>query len=150
MVKVLDGDSIRVKKNNEIVEIRLYGIDCPEWKQEYGTKAKQFTKKRLYHTTVEVEPKDVDRYDRVVSLVTSNGQLVNRDLVANGLAWVYPKYCREEPLCSELHRLEQAARKRRIGLWRARNPLPPWQWKRKKKNRYFRKNYRKYSYPAAE
>ena len=130
VVKVLDGDSIRVKKGKEIIEVRLYGIDCPEWKQDYGNRAKQFTRSQLYHKTVEVDPIDIDRYGRTVALVTSSGQLISRELVRKGLAWVYLKYCRKQPLCTELEKLEDAARGQRRGLWKAKNPVSPWQWKR--------------------
>lgn len=147
VVKVLDGDSIRVKKQSETVEIRLYGIDCPEWKQSYGNRAKRFTKAHLYHKYVEVEPRDIDRYGRVVSLVTTSGKLINRELVKNGLAWVYGRYCLDESLCSELFKLEEAARNRGIGLWRDANALSPWNWKRHRASSHSRKSYRKYRYP---
>jgi endonuclease YncB( thermonuclease family) len=133
VVKVIDGDSLRVKKGNEVIEIRLYGIDCPEWGQDYGNKAKRFTKAKMYKKTVNVEPKDVDRYGRTVALVSSSRGLINRELVRAGLAWMYPKYCKQQPLCSELKKLQNKARKRRMGLWRARDPVSPWQWKRQKK-----------------
>ena len=130
VVKVLDGDSLRVKRGMKFYEIRLYGIDTPEYKQAYGEKAKRFTKSRTYKKTVTVEPKDVDRYDRIVALVKSQGRLVNQELVRDGLAWVYPKYCREQPLCLEMKKDEDRARKARRGLWKQKDPLSPWQWKR--------------------
>lgn len=132
VVKVLDGDSIRVKKGNKIIEVRLYGIDCPEWGQDYGTKAKQFTKKKLLHKKVTVQPFDIDRYGRTVALVTSSDLLINRELVSKGSAWVYLKYCHKQPLCTELEKLEDVARAQKRGLWKAKNPVSPWQWKRDK------------------
>ena len=78
VVKVLDGDSLRVKRGREIIEIRLYGIDCPEWGQDYGNRAKRYTKAKMYKRTVNVEPRDVDRYGRIVALVSSSGRLINR------------------------------------------------------------------------
>lgn len=133
VVKVLDGDSIKVKKGREVIEIRLYGIDCPEWGQDYGNRARRFSKRKLQKRRVTVETKDLDRYGRTVALVSSSGQLINRELVRAGLAWMYPKYCKEQPLCSELKELENRARNRRVGLWRAKDPVSPWQWKRQKK-----------------
>ena len=129
VVKVLDGDSLRVKKGNAIIEVRLYGIDCPEWGQDYGNKAKQYLKRKINKKTVTVEPKDIDRYGRTVALVSSSERLMNRELVREGLAWVYPKYCREQPLCSELKKLQQKAKAGRRGLWREKNPVSPWYWK---------------------
>lgn len=143
VVKVLDGDSLRVKRGREIIEIRLYGIDCPEWGQDYGNRAKRYTKAKMYKRTVNVEPRDVDRYGRIVALVSSSGRLINRELVRAGLAWMYPKYCREQPLCSELKKLQNKAKDRRKGLWRAKDPVSPWQWKRRKKASDSRRNSRR-------
>ena len=133
VVKVLDGDSIQVQRKGKIIEIRLYGIDCPEWRQSYGDEAKRFTREKIYRKTVTVEPKDIDRYDRVVALVGYSGGLLNRELIREGFAWVYPRYCREQPLCTELKELEYNAAKSRRGLWEAEHPVSPWQWKWKNK-----------------
>jgi len=130
VVKVMDGDSLKVRRDGKIVEVRLYGIDTPEYKQPYSNKAKQFTKKMTYNLPVSVTRKDVDRYGRVVALLTSRGKLVNRELVREGLAWYYPRYCTTQPLCGELDSLEQKARKLKKGLWRDKNPVSPWDWKR--------------------
>lgn len=131
MVKVIDGDSLQVGHNGKIHEIRLYGIDTPEYRQAYSNKAKQFTRRLAHKEVVTVEEKDVDRYGRIVALVVSRGKLVNRELVREGLAWYYPKYCRDQPLCGELKRLEGRSRKERRGIWQDENPVPPWEWKRR-------------------
>jgi len=130
VVEVLDGDSLRVKRGTKFYEIRLYGIDTPEYKQSYWKKAKRFTKNRTYKKTVSIEPRDVDRYGRIVALVKSQGRLVNQELVRDGLAWVYPKYCLQQPLCREMKKEEARARRERRGLWKEKNPLSPWLWKR--------------------
>jgi endonuclease YncB( thermonuclease family) len=135
VVQVLDGDSLRVKRGSEIIEIRLYGVDCPEWGQEYGNKAKRYTKKKIYRKKVNVEPKDIDRYGRVVALVGSAGNLINKDLVRDGRAWVYTRYCREQPFCMELEQLQVKAQKEKKGLWGTDNPVSPWQWKWKNKKK---------------
>src|ERR1035441_5097840 len=43
VVAISDGDTIRVMHNGASERIRLWGIDCPEMKQPFGTRAKQFT-----------------------------------------------------------------------------------------------------------
>ena len=129
VVKVLDGDSLRVARNGRIYEIRLYGIDTPEHRQPYANQARKMSKRLLLGKTVSVDPRDRDRYGRIVALVRSEGRLVNRELVKYGLAWVYPHYCRQYPLCGELTILQKRARKKRRGLWRDARPVPPWVWK---------------------
>lgn len=131
VVKVLDGDSIRIKRNGRIDEIRLYGIDAPEYKQPYSNKAKQYVRRMVYRQEVVVEEMDVDRYGRTVALVFLKDKLVNRELVGAGLAWYYPRYCRRQPLCGELAELEAGARRQGRGLWRDPDPVSPWEWKRR-------------------
>ncbi|HHD63926.1 MAG TPA: thermonuclease family protein [Desulfobulbaceae bacterium] len=130
VVKVLDGDSIRVQRAGRVYEIRLYGIDTPEYKQSFGKKAGQLTRKKIWRKTVFVEPMDVDRYGRIVALIRSDGHLVNRELVRDGAAWVYPQYCKRQPLCRDLKEEENRARLERLGLWKEENPISPWKWKR--------------------
>jgi endonuclease YncB( thermonuclease family) len=133
VVKVLDGDSLRVRRGKETVEVRLYGVDCPEWDQDYGAAAKKFTKARLLHKTVNVVPMDIDHYGRTVAVVSSAGKMINKQLVRTGHAWCYRKYCKEKPLCFELKDLEKKAKKQKRGLWRAKKPVAPWKWRKEKK-----------------
>jgi micrococcal nuclease len=133
VVKVLDGDSLRVQAGGKITEIRLYGIDTPEYGQAYGNKAKQFSRRLILGQQVDVREMDTDHYGRTVALVSTGSRLLNRELVRAGLAWHYPSYCRLQPLCTELKQLQAAAEKEGRGLWRDKNPLPPWQWKRSRR-----------------
>lgn len=133
VVKVIDGDSLKIYRSGKEYEIRLYGIDTPEYRQPYSNKAKQFTRRLVFRQNVTVEEKDTDRYGRIVAIVQCRGKLLNRELVREGLAWYYPRYCRDQPLCGELQSLEQAARKYRRGIWRDDDPIAPWDWKRQQK-----------------
>jgi micrococcal nuclease len=133
VVRVLDGDSLRVRQGGRIVTLRLYGIDCPEYGQNFWRESKDAAEDMLRGKKVTVEPMDTDRYGRIVALVGSEGRLVNRELVRRGMAWVYPRFCTAQPLCRDFKKLEQAARARKIGLWRDDRPVPPWIWKRGKK-----------------
>ncbi|MCI5145136.1 MAG: nuclease [Candidatus Electrothrix sp. AR3] len=135
VVKVLDGDSLKIKRGKELVEVRLYGVDCPEWDQAYGKKAKEFTKEQLLHKRVEVDPMDTDSYGRTVAMVSSSGKMINRQVVRAGLAWYYKKYCKKKPFCSELNTLEKEAKKQRRGLWQEKKPTAPWKWRKKQKSR---------------
>lgn len=134
VVRVLDGDSLKIQRNGLVHEVRLYGIDAPEYRQPYSNKAKQLTRKLVYRQVVDVQEKDVDRYGRIVALVMNREVLVNRELVARGLAWYYAKYCVAQPLCSQLQTLEEQARKERRGLWQEEKPVAPWDWKREQKS----------------
>ncbi|WP_267926080.1 thermonuclease family protein [Desulfolithobacter dissulfuricans] len=133
VIGVADGDTITVVKNGQKVKVRLYGIDTPEKRQPFGQKAKKFTNSLVRKKTVYVEPIDKDRYGRTVGLVYINGQNVNELLVKEGYAWVYRKYCRES-FCDDWMRHEKQAQDGKLGLWADSAPVPPWEWRHKKKN----------------
>jgi endonuclease YncB( thermonuclease family) len=44
-------------------------------------------------------------------------------LITSGLAWHFKRYADEQP--------EEEARGRKAGLWRERDPVPPWEWRRR-------------------
>jgi endonuclease YncB( thermonuclease family) len=70
--------------------IRRWGIDCPESKQPFGTRAKQFTGDLAFGQTVTVRVRDIDRYKRTVAEITlPDGRNLNQELVRAGLAWWY-------------------------------------------------------------
>ena len=98
VVGVADGDTITVQKGQKRVKVRLYGIDTPEKSQWYGQNAKTFTSSQVMGKTVEVQEIDVDRYKRVVGLVSVGDLILNRHLVEYGYAWVYHQYCKR-PFC---------------------------------------------------
>jgi len=130
-VHIKDGDTIEVMKGHNEVNVRLYGIDCPEKRQDFGTKAKRFTAKMVGMKRVEVQEMDIDRYGRVVGLVSlaGSGESLNAALLYNGLAWVYHKYCRQN-FCGRWITLERKAKLANRGLWRQPDPIAPWDWRR--------------------
>jgi micrococcal nuclease len=132
VVGVTDGDTITVLHAGRGEKIRLYGIDCPEKGQDFGTRAKQATSTLVFGKVVEVEPVDVDRYGGTVALVTVGTTLVNEELVREGLAWVYTRYCKRS-VCRAWGLLEEEAREARRGLWAAPYWVPPWQFRREQR-----------------
>lgn len=132
VTRVLDGDSLRIRQGSRVATIRLYGIDCPEYGQVGWQEAKNLTSTLARGQNVLVTPMDTDRYGRTVALVKIRGRILNAELVQTGMAWVYPQYCRVQPLCRELETLELMARQQRLGLWREQHPMPPWVWKQRR------------------
>jgi endonuclease YncB( thermonuclease family) len=68
----------------------------------------------------------IDRYGRIVGRVYVGDIDVNRELVAQGFAWVYRRYSND----AELQELESGAKQKGLGLWADPNPIPPWEWRR--------------------
>jgi micrococcal nuclease len=110
--------------------IRLYGIDAPEKKQDYGTKAKQFLSDLVFNKTVTVNVKDKDRYGRTIGEeYLQDGTNANHEMVRAGLSWWYEQYAKND---ENLKRLQNEARTNKIGLWSLQNPTPPWEFRKRK------------------
>jgi len=129
VVKIIDGDSIVIKKGKDTIEIRLYGIDCPEWNQHFSTEAKKYMKSMIYKKKVWVESQYYDSYGRLVALIDYNDKNINGKMVESGMAWVYTKYCRKN-ICRDWMRSQQSAKVEKRGLWKMESPISPWRWKR--------------------
>jgi endonuclease YncB( thermonuclease family) len=132
------GDTIRVLSgDNQQIRVRLAFIDAPERKQAFGQRAKQAMSALVFGKDVELRPHTVDRYGRLVAVVYVDGQDAGLELLKQGLCWVYEKYVREAPLELEAsYRAAQAlAQSDKLGLWQDPDPVPPWEWRKAKKER---------------
>lgn len=132
VVKVIDGDTLEVRHQGRTLRVRLFGIDTPEWQQEFSHQAEEFTRQRVERQRVELRSKDQDKYGRLVAVVHVGGDSLNEELLREGLAWVHIYYCKE-PICRKWRQLEQEARIARRGLWKNDTPVPPWKWKQSHK-----------------
>lgn len=128
VVQVIDGDSLKVERGGRHFQVRLWGIDTPEWQQAFSAQAKAVCRDLAAGKKVSLEEKYGDSYGRTVAVVRVNGTVLNEELVRRGFAWVHVRYCDEE-VCDRWRDLEAEARRRHLGLWRDRRPIPPWQWK---------------------
>lgn len=131
VVGVNDGDTITVLAGKaQQIKVRLYGVDCPESKQAYGNQAKAFTATAVFGKVVRVEVSGRDRYGRTLGIVYGpEGSALNRDLLINGLAWVYERYC-VRPECAQWRNDESTARSAQRGLWSDVKLVPPWEFRK--------------------
>lgn len=127
--KNIDGDSLVISSGKRRIEVRLYGVDCPEYKQPFSNEAKALARKIVYGKKVLVRPEYYDSYKRLVAIVEYRDQTLNSELVRAGLAWVYPKFCRKK-ICKSWEQMEKSAQKEKKGIWSTPHSIPPWKWKR--------------------
>ena len=126
VVGVTDGDTVRVMRDRTPVRVRLDGIDAPETRQPFFQRAKQLTSSFVFGKVARVEVRDVDQYGRLVARVYVDELDLSLALVEQGLAWHFTRYSDDQPLAEA----ERAARAAGVGLWRAPNPVPPWEFRR--------------------
>ncbi|PXV82465.1 thermonuclease family protein [Nitrosomonas eutropha] len=131
VVAISDGDTLTIlDSSKKQIKIRMAGIDTPESKQPYGTKAKQELSDLAFGKTATIEVEATDRYKRKVGRVYVNRVNINAEMVKRGAAWVYPQYANDLLLYS----LEHEARLNRRGLWKLpdNERVPPWLWRKNK------------------
>jgi endonuclease YncB( thermonuclease family) len=134
---VIDGDTVIVSKGWREIRIRLDSIDCPEDGQEWGDIARYGLMKMINRRIVHLEEHGRDDYGRTLATLyvrhpKKPGWLnVNERMVVLGHAWVMRHYYGHLPddRKDKLNYLERWARSRSVGLWRAPDPIPPWQWR---------------------
>lgn len=130
VVGVIDGDSIRVMHEGKAEQIRLIGVDCPEKRQPFGTRAKEYTSELAFGQEVTVYGDGRDRYGRTLAeVLLPDGRSLNQALLSAGLAWWFRKYSKD----LRLGELERQARNAKLGLWAEPNPMPPWDWRTRMK-----------------
>lgn len=135
VVRVIDGDTVRVRIGDDIELVRLLGIDTPEVANPhrpagcYGREASAFTRGALpegSRVTLTADPGQGrrDRFDRLLAyLDTTPGRDVmdslNARLVRGGYARVY--VVRRNPFthAAAFREAERAARDAGRGLWGA-------------------------------
>ena len=128
VVGVADGDTLTVLTDGKRqVRVRLAGIDAPERRQPYGTRARQGLSALGFGRAAQVEVEDTDRYGRPVGRVRVGGRDVNAEMVRRRAAWVYVRYNRDPSLVP----LEAEARAARLGVWALPEAarVPPWEWR---------------------
>lgn len=144
VTKVRDGDTIELRTDQGTrIEVRLNAIYAPE-KGDDVTKSQPFAARASANLSslalwqrATLGSSTTDRYGRRVGILivhTRGGDIdVGLAQLQSGLAWVYPRFVDELPaaLRARYRAAEAAAREDRLGLWRDRNPTPPWVWRAK-------------------
>jgi endonuclease YncB( thermonuclease family) len=130
VVAIADGDTLTVLDDSKTQhKIRLAGIDAPEKGQAFGNKSREAIGDKVFQQTVRVEVIDIDRYKREVGRIFLGERFINMEMVRDGFAWRYVQYDKR----GEFAAAETDAREHRRGLWADPNPVPPWEWRKAKR-----------------
>jgi endonuclease YncB( thermonuclease family) len=147
VVKVADGDTITVlDSNRQQHRVRLAGIDAPEKGQPFSNASRKRLSELLAGKQGRVEFTKYDRYGRIVGKAWVTpldcprcGKTLDVGLaqVTMGMAWWYRYYAHEQSPEDQARYefAEREARTKNAGLWRDKNPEPPWEWRRAQRER---------------
>ena len=116
-----DGDTFILSSHNQKFRVRLANIDAPEKSQEYGEISKNALLEKILRKNVRVLYYSSDKYGRIIGTVYVDSRNINYEMVLNGHAWAYRKYLHD----TDYIKAEGIAFKKKRGLWRYSNPIPP-------------------------
>lgn len=119
----MDGDSLHIGNT----EVRLFGIDAPEWDQSCkragaewacGQEAAAQLSRLVTGKEVRCEPVDIDKNGRTVARCSVGTMDINRTMVALGYAVAFRQYS------SDYVSAEQTAKINKRGIWAGTFTMP--------------------------
>ncbi|NIJ55883.1 thermonuclease family protein [Dyadobacter arcticus] len=125
VIGIQDGDTIELKflfsgkkaghRMGKPLRIRLLHVNCPERGRSFYKVAKQFASQKCFRRIVRIKHAgNFDKYGRLLGeVVLPDGNILNKELVKNGLAVHFKKYSNN----IEYSNLEIVARRQRKGMW---------------------------------
>jgi endonuclease YncB( thermonuclease family) len=131
VLSIGDGDTLRVRRGQQRITVRLACIDAPETAQSpWGQQARQALLMRLaVGRPVTIQPHGTDRFGRTVAEVIRDTN-INLALVEDGLAFAYRRYLAGCDGAAYLE-AEERARRQGLGVWRVPGGITrPWDFRR--------------------
>ena len=127
LLKPLEMEKVNIKTQ---YRIRLNDIDAPEKKQPFGNKSRDNLASYIAGEIITVKYKSKDKYGRILGTIYFENLDINLQQIKNGYAWVYKQYSKNQTYYQE----EQKAKDLKKGLWIAKEPLAPWEYRKKRKS----------------
>lgn len=138
--RVSDGDTLTVRSRGREQTLRLCGIDAPEKQQALGKEATEKLRSLVGSAGNEiiVVPIEKDRFGRTVAeiFVKKSSQeeiFVNGEMVRVGMAYHYQRYSERCVNRDAIDTAESIAKGKRVGVWRDRDAVKPWEWRRQQR-----------------
>ncbi len=149
LVKLLDADSMFFKEANcsdcHEFEVRLLGIDAPEFMQEpWGKRAKNYVANQLNAASkieLEFAPNNIDKYGRKLVYVryftNDEDRLLNEVLLNRGFAVLF-SFDKNSKYLQSLKDAQAFAQKNEFNIWRKKDgiKMSPYQFRKKNKKKH--------------
>jgi micrococcal nuclease len=123
VIKVYDGDTIKVKGYGAEIKLRLAGIDAPETAkkiglgQRYSQEAREYLSGMVLNKAIEIKSRGYLNIDLMLGTIFLDGKNINLEMVRAGLAEVDrgepPKDLNLDPF----FKAERQARAEKKGIW---------------------------------
>ena len=124
---VASGDTLAVIDGGRALTVRLAYIDAPEPRQPYANHSRRSLSMLCAGKHAKLDVLYYDRQKRAIAVVYCGGINANRHQVASGMAWVDTQYNKDHAM----PRLQEEARRKRLGVWQSDVVTPPWEYRRR-------------------
>ena len=130
VIRVIDGDTVKIDLNGKEEDVRILLIDTPETKhpklgvQPFGPEASDFAKKFFKQGSevgVEIDVSERDKYGRLLAYLWVNGKDYGTEVLKQGLArvaYIYPPNTKKVDMYREVQKIAQS---QAIGIWSVEN-----------------------------
>lgn len=119
--RIVDGDSIEVKRGSRILRVRIAHLDAPEYRQPGGRASLRHLEQLLVRRKLRLCSGTIDKYGRTVATLLVDGHPVHWAMIRAGHAW---------PATTFGHALSWGPRLRRRGLWGDPQRMHPSRWRK--------------------
>lgn len=124
VVRVYDGDTVKVAGHDIEIKVRLVGIDAPETSkkkrepgQPYGRRAGKYLAGLVLNKIVNIKGYGSDRYGRILAEIYIDDKNINLEMVKTGYAEVYSGRPPRGLYMKEYQKAEVWARNSGQGIW---------------------------------
>ena len=143
VIKIQDGDTFTATDGNLKFRVRIVGMDAPEKRQPYGKVASHRLSEMILNKDVEITSvgRGMDRYGRILGIVSLGGENIAINLIKQGLATYYRPTCQDYPLGQKKYnydpelylKAESQARKEKLNIWKTQVFIYPCKYRKMKK-----------------
>jgi endonuclease YncB( thermonuclease family) len=131
VVNIADGDTLTLLVGRQPYKIQIAAIDAPERYQAWGDQSRTNLSRLTLNRTAVANCSRLERWDHQACQVTVNGIDIGLQQIKEGMAWWIRQdaHAQSAEDQSAYESAELMAKMRRLGLWGATNPVPPWEFR---------------------
>jgi endonuclease YncB( thermonuclease family) len=131
VVEITDGDTLTLLVGRQSYKIQIAAIDAPERYQTWGDQSRTNLSRLTLNRTAVANCSRLERWDHQACQVTVNDMDIGLQQIKEGMAWWIRQdaHVQSAEDQSAYENAELMAKMRRLGLWGATNPVPPWEFR---------------------
>jgi micrococcal nuclease len=128
VVGVKSGNALEILQDGKVMEVKIFGIDCPAKSEPMGRAARRSLADQVFMAEVRLEVVATEADGRLVGKVTlADGKSLGAELLRAGMAW-WDKQA--APAETALAKVEKSARDAYLGLWSGASEADETDWRK--------------------